>query len=150
MLEGYVIDSEKAFQYINKDHLKKWKIDLESVQKTAYDNLATASSDTKVKSTFARGKEARGKYLTISVKDGYAAARLLLPEMRNKIESELGKPCYVAIPNRDFLVAWSYNFSNKRAFKRQVLRDFHYRDHPLSPGNFPDDQRQDRTSQPKG
>ena len=136
LLEGYVIDSEKAFQYINKEHLKKWNINLEAIKKTAYDNLATASSETRLNPVSAKGREARGKYLVISVKDGYAAARLLLPEMRNKIESELGKPCFVAIPNRDFLVAWSYNFSKKKEFKRQVLRDFHYKDHPLSPEIF--------------
>lgn len=136
LMEGYVIDSEKAFQYIQKEHLKKWGTDLETVKTTAYENLDLACRNTKMRLKSLRGENATGKYIIISVNDGYAAARLLLPQIRNEIETKLGKPCYVAIPNRDFLIAWSYDLSSKKKFKRQIIRDFHYRDHPLSPKVF--------------
>ena len=133
LMEGYVIDSENAFRYLLKSDLSRWKVSLETVKKAAYDNLGTATASTKLASKLATGDEARGKYLVIAVNDGYAAARLLLPAVRNQIETELGKPCYVAIPNRDCLIAWSYDCNQEKQFENQVIRKFHFQDHPLSP-----------------
>lgn len=133
LLEGYVIDSERAFQYINKKHLAKWSKDKEAVREAAYDNLALLTKNTRLKAKFPKGRRAEGKFLTIQVSDGFAAARLLLPQVRAQIENKLGKPCFVAIPNRDLLIAWSYDFSQKKKFQRNVIRQFHFKDHPLSP-----------------
>ena len=133
LMEGFVIDSDKAFQYVQKKHLKTWGVTIEKIKSTAYENLNTATAKTRLRPMRARGKRAKGKFIEIAVNDGYAAARLLLPNFRNQIENRLGKPCYVAIPNRDFLVAWSYDFSQDEKFQRQVVREFHFRDHPLSP-----------------
>ncbi len=133
LMEGYVIDSENAFRYLLKSDLSRWKVSLETIKKAAYENLVSATASTKLSSKQATGEEARGKYLVISVNDGYAAARLLLPAVRNQIETELGKPCYVAIPNRDCLIAWSYDCNQEKQFENQVIRKFHFLDHPLSP-----------------
>lgn len=133
LMEGYVIDSDSAFQYVLKSNLKHWNVSIETVKKTAYENLVSATTKNMILAKKTRNRDSRGKYLEISVNDGYAAARLLLPNVRGQIEAELGKPCYVAIPNRDFLLAWSLDMNETDKFEKQVVRKFHFRDHPLSP-----------------
>ncbi len=133
LLEGFVIDSENTFQYVTQDHLKAWNVDVDQLSKCAYDNLDRASQDLKIEAVDAGGREARGKYITISVTDGYAAARILLPDIRKRLQKDLGDPCYVAIPNRDFLIGWSPDFSHKEKFVEQVRKDYQSRHHPLTP-----------------
>lgn len=153
LLEGFVIDSEDTFQYVTADHLKKWGVERKQVVDAAYENLKSQCDSLKLDCSRANGRGAKGKYLTIAITDGYAAARILLPQVRSRIEQELGHPCFIAIPNRDFLIAWSYDFSNDEKFRNQVRRDFHYRDHPLSPRVYrlnnlqlaPDSDRSDRS-----
>lgn len=153
LLEGFVIDSEDTFQYVTADHLKKWGVERKQVVDAAYENLKSQCDSLKLDCSRANGRGAKGKYLTIAITDGYAAARILLPQVRSRIEQELGHPCFIAIPNRDFLIAWSYDFSNDEKFRNQVRRDFHYRDHPLSPRVYrlnnmqlaPDSDRSDKS-----
>ncbi len=135
LMEGYVVDSKRAFRYVMKSDLKKWNVSQEIIKDTAYENLVQASTGTKLEAIRARGSKTQGRYLTIDINDGYAAARLLLPAVRNKIESQLGKPCFVAIPNRDYLIAWSYDSDTDqlKQFENKVVRKFHFKDHPLSP-----------------
>lgn len=134
LMEGYVVDSERAFRYVLKSDLKQWKVSLEKIKETAYENLVEATAKTRLTALRAGRASKQGKYLIISVNDGYAAARLLLPAVRNEIEAKLGKPCYVAIPNRDYLIAWSYDTDREKnsQFENKVIRNFHFKDHPLS------------------
>jgi len=133
LMEGFVVDSENTFQYVTREHLESWGVDLEIVRKWSYDNLDKASHDLKFEVTEAGGKDAKGKYITISITDGYAAARILLPEIRKRLQKDLGDPCFVAIPNRDFLIGWSPDFTHKERFVEQVRKDFESRHHPLTP-----------------
>lgn len=133
LMEGFVIDSKNSFSYVTPRHLASWKVDIDAVSKCAYENLDKASQDLKIEPNEANGKDARGKYVTISVPDGYAAARILLPEVRKRLQRDLGDHCFVAIPNRDFLIGWSPDFTHKEKFIAQVRKDFESRHHPLTP-----------------
>lgn len=133
LMEGFVIDSKNSFSYVTPRHLASWKVDIDAVSKCAYENLEKVSQDLKIESNDANGKDAKGKYVTISVPDGYAAARILLPEVRKRLQRDLGDHCFVAIPNRDFLIGWSPDFTHKEKFVAQVRRDFESRHHPLTP-----------------
>lgn len=133
LLEGYVIDSQNTFQYITREQLKTWKTDVSTISKLAYENLEkSAESDVQPKD--AQG--APGKFVTIASPDGYSAARILLPSVRRKLQDELGRPCYIAIPNRDILLAWSDNFSGAEKFVQTVMKEYRTRHHPLSPVIF--------------
>ncbi len=133
LLEGYVIDSENTFQYVTKDHLNTWRTTTDKLREVAYGNLGKASGQLDMTPQKASGANPAGHYITITLKDGYAAARILLPDVKKKLQSELGHPCFVAIPNRDFLVAWSDDFSYADEFIKQVRKDYRSRHHPLSP-----------------
>ncbi len=131
--EGFVIDSKNSFQYVTPKHLTNWKVDIDAVSKCAYENLDKVSQDLKIEFNDAAGKDAKGKYVTISVSDGYAAARILLPEIRKRLQRDLGEHCFIAIPNRDFLIGWSPDFTHKEKFIAQVRKDYESRHHPLTP-----------------
>jgi uncharacterized protein YtpQ (UPF0354 family) len=133
LLEGFVIDSKNTFQYVTPKHLTNWKVDIDEVSRCAYENLGRVSQDLKIEINEAGGKDAKGKYVTISIPDGYAAARILLPDIRKRLQKDLGDRCYIAIPNRDFLIGWSPDFTHKEKFVAQVRKDYQSRHHPLTP-----------------
>jgi len=43
---------------------------------------------------------------------------------------------FACIPNRDFLVAWTPDFAQRRAFATQIAQDFRARPHPLADALF--------------
>lgn len=135
LLEGYVIDSQNTFQYITREQLKLWKTDVSTISKLAYANLEK-SAEADVQPKGVQSSSAQGKFVTIASPDGYSAARILLPSVRRKLQDELGRPCYIAIPNRDVLLAWSDNFSGAEKFVQQVMKEYRTRHHPLSPVIF--------------
>ncbi|MDZ4836004.1 MAG: DUF1444 family protein [Candidatus Melainabacteria bacterium] len=133
LYEGFVIDSENTFQYVYQEHLQKWNVTLDAVSKCAYDNLSKNSQNLKLELNDDGLKDPKSKYITISVPDGYAAARLLLPEIRKRLQKDLGDKCYVGIPNRDYLIAWSPEAPHQERFAEQVRKRFQRRHHPLTP-----------------
>jgi len=135
LLEGYVLDSQNTFQYITRDHIKNWKTDVSTISKLAYENLEK-SGEEQLHPKDAQGSPAHGRFITIASPDGYSAARILLPSVRKKLQEELGRPCYIAIPNRDILIAWSDDFSGAEQFVQKVMKEYRTRHHPLSPVIF--------------
>ena len=66
-------------------------------------------------------------------KDGYAATRVLLPELLERWAERIPGRMLLGIPNRDFLIAFSdRNPDQVAAIAHQVRRDATKRDHPLS------------------
>lgn len=134
LFESFVIDSENTFQYVYQENLQKWGVNLDVVSKCAYDNLSKNSQNVKLElNDDSVGKDPKAKYITISVPDGYAAARILLPEIRKRLQKDLGDRCFVGIPNRDFLIAWAPDAPHQERFADQVRKRFQSRHHPLTP-----------------
>lgn len=130
LFEGFVIDSENTFQYLYQENLQKWNVNLDVVSKCAYENLSKNSQNLKLE---LHDEGSKGKYITISVTDGYAAARILLPEIRKRLQKDLGDRCFVGIPNRDYLIAWSSDAPHQERFAEQVRKSYRSRHHPLTP-----------------
>ena len=64
--------------------------------------------------------------------DGFAATRVLLPEMMEKWASRIPGRMLIGIPNRDFLIAFGdRDPARVAALAEQVRRDAAERDHPL-------------------
>ncbi len=133
LYEGFVIDSENTFQYVYQENLQKWNVNLDTVSKCAYENLSRNSQNLKLEINDDGGKDPKGKYITISIPDGYAATRILLPEVRKRLQKDLGEKCYVGIPNRDYLIAWAPDAPHQERFVEQVRKRFQSRHHPLTP-----------------
>ena len=129
VLVSVVVDAEHGYAYVRSEDVERWQIGLIDLYEAARDNLQQASQNLDV--SYFPGPPA---IVALDTTDGYAAARILLPSLRQFISERLGNPFYAGIPNRDFLIMWSAE--SEREFQSrmqaQLLEDTQSRSHPLS------------------
>ena len=130
---GVVVDGEKGYRYVRQVDLAQWKIGADALFERAQKNL-----DAKSKAVKLQGSKAPEKFLASEVKDGYDAARLLLPHVRAEAAQLLGDPFLASLPNRDFLILWSVGNSTEfQQFARTKAKaDFKAQPYPLSPATL--------------
>ena len=125
-----VIDSERGYRYVRRIDLAQWKIGADALFEQAQKNL-----DKKSKAAKLQGSRGPDRFLAFEEKDGYDAARILLPWVRGEATKLLGDPFLVSMPNRDFLILWSaQNSAEFQKFTRQKARDdYRAQPYPLTP-----------------
>lgn len=128
-----VVDHDNSYSYVRDEDLAVWSQTRETVREQAIENLNEASAGMQMQSS-----DGPDKFVGIQVADGYDAARILIPKLREFLTSQLGSPFYVGIPNRDFLICWSASCSQRfHDFARaKVAKDFEVQPYPLSPEVF--------------
>jgi len=131
--EALVVDSPEAIRYVLPKDLSRWQVAFDAAAATARSNLWKASSQVEISAQAGSDPSVKGKLVTLTVGDGYDAARLTLPEWREALAARLGYPFYVAIPQRDFMIAWSHDASFAGSFGEQVKRDYASKGHAISP-----------------
>jgi uncharacterized protein YtpQ (UPF0354 family) len=126
---GIVIDSEVGYAYVRDEDVKAWAQSPLDVYEEALANLEKASSG--IAMTFIPPPTA---LIGIETKDGYDAARILMPAMREFALEKLGEPFFAGIPNRDFLIMWSTkNPADFQGLSRaKIASDFADQSHPLT------------------
>jgi hypothetical protein len=127
---GVVVDGEKGYRYVRKTDLAQWKIGVDALFEQALKNL-----DAKSKAAKQQGSRGPDKFVAYEEKDGYDAARILLPAVRSEAAKLLGDPFLASMPNRDFLILWSaQNSAEFQKFTRQKARDeYKTQPYPLTP-----------------
>lgn len=124
-----VVDSDFGYSYVREIDLERWSINRVDAYELAKQNLDENSRELKI-NYFVGPPD----LMAVDTTDGYAAARLLLPELRKFVAGRLGSPFYAGIPNRDFLVMWAK--PRDKAFttriRTQLNSDFRNRSHPLT------------------
>ena len=130
VLIGIVLDSEAGYSYVRQEDGALWGRTPEELFDAAVANLQEASRELPM-AMFPEPNLA----IVIETKDGYDAARLLVPGIREFVAEKLGEPFFAGIPNRDFLIMWSREASEEfQTFCRQKIgEDFQQQDHPLTP-----------------
>jgi len=131
--EALVVDAPEAIRYVRAADLSRWHVSFAAAAATARSGLWKASSQVKISAQGGDDPSVKGKLVTLAVGDGYDAARLALPEVQKAIAAALGYPFYVAVPNRDFLVAWSHDASFASHFSERVKSDYASQGHAISP-----------------
>ncbi len=117
VVETFVVDSPKRMTYVTKGQPAAWKVDLDALHDEAARQLwQSAKADRLEPEQSARGVP--GKLLVIAPGDHYAAARLLVHEVRDAIARELGYPFFAAVPNRDALLVCSADYPTARLESR--------------------------------
>lgn len=129
VLISVVVDAEHGYAYVRSEDVERWQIGLVDLYETARENLHQASHDLDV--SYFPGPPA---IVALDTSDGYAAARILLPSLRQFICERLGSPFRAGIPNRDFLIMWSANADDEfqERMVSQLTEDTQSRSHPLS------------------
>jgi len=127
---GFVIDMEYSYYYVQKEDLSAWNISLPVLKDQGIMNLETASSGLKLH--FSPGPD---KWIGVEMTDGYDAVRILLPGLRKIAADKLGEPFLAGVPDRDFLIMWSKDCSDKfQEYILQKLRnDFENQPYSLTP-----------------
>lgn len=130
VLISVVVDAEHGYAYVRSEDVDRWQVGLIDLYETARENLEQASQSLDV--SFFAGPPA---IVALDTTDGYAAARILLPSLRQFISERIGSPFYAGIPNRDFLIMWSAETEPdfQLRMQQQLLEDSQSRSHPLSP-----------------
>ncbi len=129
VLVSVVIDSDSGYAYVRQEDLKNWQISPIDLYEVACENLKAASRGMEI--AFYEGPP---PFIALQTQDGYDAARILLPELRQFAIEKLGTPFFAAIPNRDFLILWSHDCDAEfqARMQAQVSADFASRSHPLT------------------
>ena len=129
VLISIVVDALHGYAYVRAEDVEKWQIGLIDLYEAARTNLEQASRDLDV--SYFPGPPA---IVALDTTDGYAAARILLPSLREFIGERIGHPFYAGIPNRDFLIMWSADTEPEfqSRMRSQLLEDTQSRSHPLS------------------
>lgn len=120
---GYVLHRQDNYIFVTNERLKDWGVSQKKLHQEALGNLQNASDELEVTIANVPGDES-AKYITIETGDGYDAARILLPSLREKAAAELGEPYFAGIPTREFLIFWSADFPLHTDFSNQVRNEF--------------------------
>jgi uncharacterized protein YtpQ (UPF0354 family) len=117
----FVYDTGDCARFVRLEDVEDWGTCEDEVQWHALENLAssTALLDHGIAET------RYGKAVVVNANDGYDAARILLPGLKDALAPHLGGSFLMAVPCRDLLVA----FENKRELleliRREVREDAH-------------------------
>lgn len=126
----FVIDLPQKTVSITTEQLDHWRITVEEANEIARKNL----SNYKPSLAFQTVESKEGGIAAIfSEQDGYDAARLLLPDVREMMEGKLGKDFYVAIPGRDMFLAFSSSHpAMTKRLKKRIIEDHTRLPYPIS------------------
>jgi hypothetical protein len=127
-----VIDSPVGYAYVSQQLADSWQQSSLDLIEIAQDNLLEASQSMQM--VLVPGPAPLAVIQTV---DGYDAARVLVPEIRQRLILELTKQVdgeiFVGVPNRDFLIAWPTTLpaSVSDSIRQQIARDALDKPYPL-------------------
>ena len=128
----YVFDFPNHRAYVNASILARMMASPEStfdaIHEYALENLRKRTTSRDYKTHGLRDKT----MVVCETRDGYAATRVLLPDLMAKWARRIPGRMLIGIPNRDFLIAFSdRDPAHVTAIAGQVRHDAAQRDHPL-------------------
>ena len=131
---GLVLNQETAYAYLKTEDAVRWGKSSRELLDLALANLDEASRRMPMQAT----DNAEVKFVGIETKDGFDAARILIPKFQGFMAGRLGSPFHFGIPNRDFLICWNTEASAKfvQFTRAKLLKDFETQPYPLSPNVF--------------
>jgi hypothetical protein len=123
-----VCDLPEGYAIVTSKDVERWQVSRAQVYAAAEANLQAASRDLEVQSF-----DGPNRCIAVQSMDGYDAARALLPGFRRFLGDRLGSPFFVAVPNRDFLVAWAADCEPAfdQFMREKAVKDFGERPYPL-------------------
>lgn len=130
---AYVLDHDDHVEYVQRDMLQPWGVDLEQVHKTAVANLEELTEVLDIEMRQAKGN---GRFIGVVYGDSYDAARLVLPDFRRRLLEMLGEPFFAGIPHRDLLLAWSSDVRQQSLFVGKIAADFKQSPYPITDAIF--------------
>jgi hypothetical protein len=130
----YVFDFPHHRAYVNEETLAQ----IMASPETTFDMVHAHALENLRQRTTSRDYHTHGlddrTMIVCETHDGYAATRVLLPDLMAEWARRIPGRMLIGIPNRDFLIAFSdRDPAHVAAIARQVRRDAAQREHPLCP-----------------
>lgn len=133
----YAVDGEDAFTLVRPEDVERWGTTLEELHELALDNLLAQTNEEEPLLCEPSGGQQLCGWAS---GDGYDAARMVVPELRDQIVEELGGPAAYAVPMENVFIALALdvleNANTEQLFRVKLQRDFQTSDDPLSPDIF--------------
>lgn len=133
----YAVDANGAFTIVRPRDVTRWGTTVAEVHDLALGNLLAQTNEDEPLLCEPLGGQ---KLCGWASSDGYDAARMLVPGLRDQIVEELGGRAAYAVPMENVFVALALEvLENQRtdeAFRIKLQRDFQTSDDPLSPDVF--------------
>jgi uncharacterized protein YtpQ (UPF0354 family) len=117
----FVYDTGDCARFVRAEDVRDWETSKDEVRWHALENLAASTA--LLEHGIAQTRF--GKAVVVNANDGYDAARILLPGLRDALAPHLGESFLVAVPCRDLLVAFEDRKKLVALIKRQVCEDAH-------------------------
>jgi len=134
LLVTYVFDFPNHRVYVNEEILAQ----IMASPETTFDGVHAYALENLRQRTTSQDYQTHGlgdhTMIVCETHDGYAASRILLPDLMAEWARRIPGRMLIGIPNRDFLIAFSgRDPAHVAAIARQVRRDAARRDRPLCP-----------------
>jgi hypothetical protein len=126
LIEGlrvaYAIDSDRTISYISKKLFDGWDMTVDDLHEQAISNLVSRSEE--MQANVAQDEGGNINLIILSQRDGYDAARILLPTLHDRLSEHLGSPFVAAIPHRDILLCFRYDKETVERLAPQISEDY--------------------------
>jgi hypothetical protein len=126
LIEGlrvaYAIDSDRTISYIANKLFDGWKMSMDDLHEQAIDNLVRRSEE--MQANVAQDEDGSITLIILSQRDGYDAARILLPTLHERLSEHLGSPFVAAIPHRDILLCFRNEKETVERLAPQIAEDY--------------------------
>ena len=133
----YAVDADDAFTLVRPEDVERWGTSVAELHELALDNLLAQTNDEDPLLCEPSGGQQLCGWAS---GDGYDAARMIVPELREQIVAELGGPAAYAVPMENVFLALALgvleNGKTEQLFRVKLQRDFQTSDDPLSPDVF--------------
>lgn len=133
ILVSYVFDMPSYRAYVNIDMMSR----MTHVPGTSFEDIHNYALQNLRRRTSAQTSQTHGigdkTMVFCETDDGYAATRILLPELLDAWHGRIPGNMLLGIPNRDLVLAFSDRHPAKTAVIRQIRRDCQRHKHPLFP-----------------
>jgi len=126
---GIVIKDEKRSPFIRKQNAVSWSVAEQVLYERSIQNLDSDKMEMEVTIT-----DGTDRFIGMETHDGYDAARILLPRVRQFAAGKLGERFFAGMPNRNFLILWSKSCSKRFVdyAVEKIDTDFSIQPFPLS------------------
>ncbi|GIW72959.1 MAG: hypothetical protein KatS3mg102_2501 [Planctomycetota bacterium] len=127
----FAVDYTAAMRFVTVEEAERWELPPKLMVRVARRNLQALRAELPLRGVLGQRGELRA--VLIQAGDGYDAARILLPGLREKLREHLGEDFLVAVPHRDLLLAFTEHEPQVREqlveYVRQQARS---RPHPIT------------------
>jgi hypothetical protein len=130
LMVAYAIDNDRTIAYIPRKRFESWNVSLDTLHKTAIDNL-TARSEA-ISAHAAQDEDGKVNLILFQTMDGYDASRILLPTLHDRLREHLGSPFAAGIPNRDILLCFRDDDETIGRLSQQIAEDFRKMPHQVT------------------